>query len=329
LESAGGAGRKIVLRSPWPDEAVARLGAAFPEAAIVACPDDRGLAAHLADAEVLVGGAGLAVGTAARAPRLRWVQALSVGVEGYLELARTRPDIVVANARGVNVTPVAEHALMLMLSFARGMPDLARRQAGHRWLPATADHVPAVFELSGATLGLIGYGEIGRAIAARGKAFGMNVWALRRRGAVTAEGPADRILGAEGLAELLAAADHVVATVPLTAATDRLMDTAAFATMKPGAFFYNLGRGGVVDHDALAAALASGRLGGAGLEVVEPEPLPPVSPLWSMPNVIITGHTAGFTPKLLARNLEFLVAQFERYRRGEPLANRIDGMAGY
>jgi len=328
-DCAGAAGPKVVLRTAWPPAALKRLAGAFPDARIIACPDDQGLEAELGDAEVLIGGAGLAVETAAGAPNLRWVQALSVGVEGFLDLARARPKIVVANGRGVNVTPIAEHAVMLMLSFARGMPELARRQADRHWLPPTRDHAPEVFELAGATLGLIGYGRIGRAIAARAKAFGMAIWAMRRSGEAAGEDIADRILGPTDFGEMLGAVDHLVATAPLTPGTARLMDAAAFARMKPGAFFYNLGRGGVVDHAALIAALEAGRLGGAGLDVVEPEPLPSESPFWAMPNVIVTGHTAGFTPNLMARNLDFLVAQFGRYRRGEPLENRIDGVAGY
>jgi phosphoglycerate dehydrogenase-like enzyme len=306
-----------------------RFAKAFPESRIVACPDDAGLDEHLGAAEILVGGPDLAPALAARAPRLRWVQTLSVGVDGFLEVARSRPELQVTNVRGVNVTPLAEHALMLMLSFARGMPELARRQAARDWRPPDWAHVPKVFELSGATLGLLGYGEIGRAIAERARAFGMSVQALRRGGAGGPDGFAERIVGPSGLPALLAAADHVVATLPLTAQTHRLMDDAAFARMRPGAFFYNLGRGAVVDHEALIAALRSGRIGGAGLDVVDPEPLPADSPLWSLPNVMITGHTAGFTPRLVARNVEFLEAQLGRWRRGEPLENRIDPASGY
>lgn len=329
MDANGAASRRILLRSGWSQEAIARLAAAFPEADLVACPDDRGFEAELADAEVVIGGAKLAPDMAERAPGLRWVQALSVGVEGFLDLARACPDLIVTNARGVNATPVADHALMLMLSFARGMPELVRRQAARQWLPPTAAHAPPVFELAGARLGLVGYGEIGRAIAHRAKAFGMEVWAMRRNGPSAPDDLADRLLGPAEFDELLTAADHLVLTLPLTPQTAELMDAGAFARMKPTAFFYNVGRGGVVDHAALIAALQAGRLAGAGLEVVEPEPLPGDSPLWSMPNVIITGHTAGFAPGLAGRNLAFLVDQFGRYRRGEALRNRIDAGAGY
>jgi phosphoglycerate dehydrogenase-like enzyme len=175
----------------------------------------------------------------------------------------------------------------------------------------------------------VGYGEIGRAIAGRARAMGMEVWALRRSAGPGDGGPADRVLGPDGLHELAAAADHLMAILPLTADTRGMIDAAVFAAMKPGAYFYNLGRGAVADPDALIAALAEGRIAGAGLEVVEPEPLPADSPLWTLPNVIITGHTAGYTPRLLDRTVDFLVEQLGRYRRGEPLANRIRPEAGY
>jgi phosphoglycerate dehydrogenase-like enzyme len=158
----------------------------------------------------------------------------------------------------------------------------------------------------------------------------MEVWALRRSDAEEPPGgPADRILQPDRLGELAAASDHLMMIVPLTPHTRAMMDAAAFSLMKPTAYFYNLGRGAVVEHAALIAALSEGRIAGAGLEVVEPEPLRRDSPLWRMENVIITAHTAGYTPRLPARTVDFLVEQLARYREGEPLANRIDPQAGY
>lgn len=329
MKTATTAHPTIALRTAWPQDALRRFAQAFPEARFVVCPDDASLEAHLSQAEVLVGGPDLPPALAARAPRLRWLQALSVGIDGFLEVARSRPDLQVTNVRGVNVTPLAEHALMLMLSFARGAPELARRQAARDWRPPVWAHVPKVFELSGATLGLMGYGEIGRAIAQRARGFGMSVWAMRRNAATGPDEFVDHVVGPLQGAELLAAADHVITTLPLTADTRGLIDAAAFRAMKSGSFFYNLGRGAVVDHAALVEALSSGHLAGAGLDVVDPEPLPADSPLWSAPNVLITGHTAGFTPRLVARNVDFMEAQLRRFRRGEPLENRIDAQAGY
>lgn len=320
--------RLVVLRQPLPDEALARLRAAWPDAQIVVCPGDEGLVERLPDAEVLVGGVELSPETVADAARLRWVQTASVGIEGFLDLAAARPDLTITNSRGVNITPLAEHAMMLMLNFARGMPELYRRQAAKTWLGPSWDTIPKLFELEGTRLGLVGYGEIGRGIAERAKAFGMQVWALRRSGGA-GEGPADRILGPDGLHELAAACDHLMMMVPLTPQTRGMMDAAAFAAMKPSAYFYNMGRGAVVDHAALIAALAEGRIAGAGLEVVDPEPLPPDSPLWSMENLILSAHTAGYTPRLPERTVAFWADQLGRYGRGEPLRNLIDVSASY
>ncbi len=320
---------KIVLRLALPDWARAQLEAAWPEARFVACPGDQGLEAHLPDVEALIGGMQLSPETVRAAPRLRWVQALGVGVDGFLDPVLAERGIAVANGRGVNVVQLAEHAMMLMLTFARGMPELTRRQAVADWRPSAAPHLPTLFELSGSRLCLIGYGEIGRAVAQRARAFGMEVWALRRSPSGEADAFADRILGPDGLDELVAAADHLLVVAPLTAETRGMIDAAAFARMKPGAYFYNMGRGGLVEQDALIAALRDGRIAGAGLDVVEPEPLPPDSPLWAMRNVVITGHTAGNTPRFLERTVGFIADQIGRFRRGEPLRNPINSQAGY
>jgi phosphoglycerate dehydrogenase-like enzyme len=319
----------ILLRLELPADALARLAATYPEARLVVCRGADDLAAHVAGAEAVIGGVELATQVVRDAKRLRWVQTSSVGVEGFLELIAERPEIEVTSARGVNTTPLAEHALMLMLSFARGMPELGRRQARRQWLGPSWDTIPKVFELEETRLGLIGYGEIGRAIATRAKAFGMEVWALNRSGRASPGGPADRVLGPEGLHELAAAADHLVAIAPLTPETRGLVGAGVFALMKPSAYVYNLGRGAVVDHDALLAALAESRIAGAGLEVVDPEPLPADSPLWTMENVILTAHTAGYTPRLSGRMVDFIAGQLRRFRRGQPLANRVDNSVGY
>ena len=322
--------RKVVLRMSLPDGAMDRLGRAFPEGRFITCAGDQDLDRHLADVEVLIGGQQLSPELARQAPRLRWVQSLSVGMEGFLDLAAQCRGIQVASARGANTTPLAEHALMMMLSFARGMPELSRRQASGQWLPPLSPGTaPSVFELSGSRLGLIGYGRIGRAIAQRAKAFDMDVWALRRSATGEDGGPADRVLGPQGLPDLLAAADHVLVIAPLTPETRGMISSEAFARMKPSAYFYNMSRGAIVDTAALVEALRGRMIAGAGLEVVDPEPLATDSPLWSMENVIITGHTAGLTPRLLDRNIDFLVGQFDRYQRGTRLLNLVDGGIGY
>jgi phosphoglycerate dehydrogenase-like enzyme len=186
-----------------------------------------------------------------------------------------------------------------------------------------------MFELCGTRLGLIGYGEVGRAIARLAKAFGMQVWAMRRSPTADRDELADRILPADQLEELLESSDHVVVVAPLTTATRGLMSATAFARMKSTACFYNLARGALVDQQALIEALVEKRLFGAGLDVTDPEPLPPDSPLWSLENVIITPHIGGNTPRFMLRMADFLVDQLGRFRRGESVRNLVNYEGGY
>jgi phosphoglycerate dehydrogenase-like enzyme len=320
---------KIALRLKFPQDVEARLQAAFPDARFVTCPADAGLEEHLEDVEALIGGLHLAPELAARMPRLRWVQALGVGVEGFLASGLRERGVQVANGRGVNVQQLAEHALMLILCLARGMPAHTRHQVARRWLPASSPEQPRMFELCGTRLGLIGYGEVGRAIARLAKAFGMQVWAMRRSPTADRDELADRILPADQLEELLESSDHVVVVAPLTTATRGLMSATAFARMKSTACFYNLARGALVDQQALIEALVEKRLFGAGLDVTDPEPLPPDSPLWSLENVIITPHIGGNTPRFMLRMADFLVDQLGRFRRGESVRNLVNYEGGY
>jgi len=176
---------------------------------------------------------------------------------------------------------------------------------------------------------VVGLGDIGLALAARARAFGMITLGARRR--LDQPHPAGfaEIAGVERLPELLPAADHVAICLPLTPRTRGLFDAAMLARLKPGAYLYNVGRGAIVDSAALASALLSGRVAGAGLDVTDPEPLPPDSPLWALDNVLITAHTAGATPRYWDRALEILLANVERFRQGEPLLNRVDPAEGY
>jgi phosphoglycerate dehydrogenase-like enzyme len=328
MSTQGPPAPKIIV--PLAEEARFRrqLQDAFPEADIVFCPKTADVEAHLGDAEAIVGGFRLPPAILDGAPRLRWIQTVNVGVERLPLAALAERGVVVTNVRGVNVAQLGEHALMLMLSFVRAMPELYRRQATATWRSGWEKGL-ALAELSGARLGLVGYGQIGRAVAARAKAFGMEVWALRRSASATSDDLADRILGPGGLHDLLGACDHVVVVAPSTPETRGMFDAAAFARMKPGAYFYNLGRGDLVVQDALIAALQEGRIAGAGLDVTTPEPLPADSPLWTLPNVIITGHSAGDTPGELDRAMVFFADQLARFRNGEPLRNRVDSQAGY
>ncbi len=208
---------------------------------------------------------------------------------------------------------MAEHALGMMVALARRFPRLMREQAAHSW--RDDDTHREVRELGGETLLIIGTGEIGTQLASRAAAFQMRVEGVRRR--VQADTPPnfDRIWSTDELGDALSGADHVVVTLPSTPETRGLLDASAFAACKAGAMIYNVGRGAVIDTEALVAALQSGHLGGAGLDVTEPEPLPADSPLWDLDNVLITSHTSGASPRYWERQEALLAPRTWRDSR--------------
>ena len=263
----------------------------------------------------------------AAAPRLRWLHQRGAGIDRIATPRLVASDVVLTNGSGNHATNIAEHVLGLMLAFARRLPVLLRAQQQGRWQPPESREV---FELSGQTLAVVGLGAIGSALGERAAALGMHVIGVVRH----AEGRAapagvERIVGSAALDAVLGVADHVAITLPLTAETRGLFSAARFAAMKPGAHIYNIGRGAIVDHEALLAALRSGHLAGAGLDVTDPEPLPADSPLWAEPGVIVTAHTSGLTPRSLERYLALLQDNMRRYAAGEPLRNMVDKRLGY
>jgi phosphoglycerate dehydrogenase-like enzyme len=186
-----------------------------------------------------------------------------------------------------------------------------------------------VFELTGQTVLLAGVGEIGQAVANRAKALGMSTIGVRRRSDQGRPDSIDAMVGIERLNEVLGSADHVVNSLPFTEGTRSLFDASAFEMMTAGAHFYNVGRGRTVDTDALVNAVRTGKIAGAGLDVTDPEPLPSESPLWDLPNVILTAHTAGRTPHMWERVFRLIETNLERYQNGDELINVVDVQHGY
>ncbi len=259
--------------------------------------------------------------------RLRWVHTGGAGVE-HMPLAALRErGIVVTNNSGVHVPNMPEHVLALMLAFARRLPTLFRAQTAHEWRDEATHR--EVFELAGQTVLLAGMGDIGLGLGERAAALGMRVTGLRRRKDRPAPPFVERVYGLDEFQAALADADHVAISLPQTKETVGMFDHAAFAAMKPGAYLYNVGRGAIVDSDALIGALRSGRLAGAGLDVTDPEPLPADSPLWDMENVVITSHTSGASPRVWDRGVEIVADNLRRWHTGESLRNEVDSAAGY
>lgn len=306
---------------------VERLERQFPTVAFPVCATPEALREAIGEADALIGGWQGDAGVLRAAPKLRWIQATGAGVDRLMVPELLERPITLTNFSGVHAVNIAEHVLAMMLSFARGLRPLSRLQDQRRWRDDDGAR-PATFELAGQTLGVVGLGDIGEALARKAHGLDMRVVATRRR---PAEQPpyVDRLLPSEGLPELLAEADHVALCLPLTRATRRIIGAAELALLRPSAYLYNIGRGGLIDQDALIAALRAGRLAGAGLDVTTPEPLPPDSPLWDLPNVTITMHSSGATPKYWDRGIELVAENVRRFLDGTPLRNVVDTSEGY
>jgi phosphoglycerate dehydrogenase-like enzyme len=265
-----------------------------------------------------------------RAPRLAWVHSASAGVERVLTPTGRERGLVITNARGVFSEPIAEYVLMMILAISRRLPQLLELQRERTWQPLEGT------ELRDVTIGIVGLGSIGRAVAARAHAFGCRVLATRRRPAdgtgvepKEAPGAPHEVWGPDMLPTLLAEADFIVLALPLTPDTEDLIDAEALAGVKPGAWLINVARGRLVDDHALIRALRDGTLGGAVLDAFREEPLSPSSPFYDLPNVIVTPHTSWSSGRVLDRSVELFCENLGRYARGEPLLNVVDPTVGY
>jgi len=250
------------------------------------------------------------------APRLCFIQSISAGTDQYSREALGKAGIRVASAQGANGRAVAEHAIALILALARKLPEARDNQMAKKWRGMIGEITQREDELEGKTLVIVGLGRIGSRLAQLAKAFGMKVIGIRHdvsRGA----GAADRVVGEEGFLGVLPEADFVALTCPLTPVTENLIDAKALAAMKPSAYLVNVARGKVVNEPALVAALGRGGLAGAALDCVWQEPLPAESALWSVPNVMITPHTAGETRRYEDNVIDLLLENLKRLWRGE------------
>lgn len=257
-----------------------------------------------------------------KAGRLAFVQSVSAGINQYDRAAFAQHGVRLASAQGANEQAVAEHAIALILAMARRLPEARDNQAKRFWRPMQGNHVTREDVIGGKTLLILGLGRIGGRLARLAKAFGMNVIGVRRDPAAGANG-ADEVVSTKDLLASLPRADYVALTCPLTDETKDIIDRKALAAMKPGAILVNVARGGCVVEPDLIASLESGHLAAAALDVTAEEPLPASSPLWSMPNVFITPHTAGETRAYEASVIELLVENLGRLRRGEDLVNQV------
>jgi phosphoglycerate dehydrogenase-like enzyme len=329
------AGTKLVICvwhpfTEWrPKPAVAEaIRKRWPQMRVLHLPNYDRLAEELPDTDIFVGYS-LRAEQLKEGKKLKWIHSTAAGVAQLMYPELRDSGIMVTNPSGIFSVPMAEHTLGLLLALARNFPDSVREQDQSRWAQQQIwDKPQHLTELNGKVLLIVGFGSIGREVAKRAKAFEMRVWGVTRSG----EGDrthAEKIFSAAKLHEALPDADYVLISAPETAETKHLIGTAQIARMKPGARLINVGRGSLLDENALVQALESGALGGAALDVAQTEPLPAESPLWKAPNLFITPHTSGVSDRLWERQASILIELLERWFDGRELFNRVDFARGY
>lgn len=317
--------RKIVLISVLSDAMQNAIREAAPGVELVATGDESEIDREIVDAQVLIGDR-VTDEQLASASELVWHHRPWVGVEGLVNSIYVDRNITITNGKGTNAPNIAEHVIAMMLAFARDLPGAYRSQANRKWRDWN-EGAKVFFELGGQRVLALGTGMIGQEVARRLTAFDCELVGASRSGR---DVPGFlRCVSFDDLNAEIGEADHIVNSLPMTPATDKIVSRDLIDRMKPGARFYNVGRGGTVDQDALIDALQRGHLAGAGLDVTTPEPLGEDSPLWDLPNVIITSHTAGNSPQSHERIIELTAEQLRRYQAGEELLNIVDKSAGY
>jgi phosphoglycerate dehydrogenase-like enzyme len=298
----------------------AALANQVPELEVVSVEQPAEAAAAIADADAAFGT--LTPDLLRTATRLRWLQAPAIAPPaGFYFPELVEHAVQVTNFRGIFNEHIAAHIMAFVLAFARGLHQYIPLQLKHEWAPAQLD--TGVVHLPECTAVIVGVGGIGAETARLCAAFGMRVIGIDARLSQPVEGLA-ALHGPDALDAQLPNADFVILTIPHTPETESLFNAARFGRMKPSAFFINIGRGMTTRLDDLVAALRSGQIAGAALDVFEIEPLPADHPLWDAPNVLITPHTAGFGPYLDDRRQEIIVENGRRFVRGEPLRNLVD-----
>ena len=304
------------------DTAGDRIVAADPTVEIVRLVDDERVIASDVDritaacfsADVYPDRMRSFLGVCLEAPNLRWLHTSFAGTDHPVFDTFLSRGVIVTNGIGVSAPSIAGTVMLYLLALSRDLPRWIRDQQVRHWEARRFN------DLAGMRLGIVGMGAIGSEVARLATVFEMDIIGVRRR--PRGDEPCTT-WSADALPELLAWADAIVLSAPLTDDTRGLFDAAAFAAMRPGAWFINVGRGEVVDERALADALGSRHLGGAGLDVFTVEPLPDDSPLWSLPNVIISPHTSGITTRSYARSIDLFIDNFGRFSRHEPLRNVV------
>ncbi|MBZ5664712.1 MAG: D-2-hydroxyacid dehydrogenase [Acidobacteriia bacterium] len=305
-----------------------RLQQEFPRVQVVHLPDYKRMDEEIVDAEIVIAWS-VRPQQIVEAKKLRWIHSPAAAVHQLIFPELVNSDIILTNAREVHGPVVAEHVIALIFALAKKIPGSVRLQEKHVWGQQILwDELPRVREVSGATLGMVGLGSIGRPVVKSAKALGMRVIAVREHPEKGSEG-ADAIFAPAQIDEVFRQADYIVLATPVTASTKAIANAARLALMKPEACLINVGRGPLVDESTLAVAVREKKIGGAALDVFPKEPLPADSPLWDVPNLLITPHTAALTDKLWERHYTLFSENLRRYLKGDSLLAIVDKRKGY
>jgi phosphoglycerate dehydrogenase-like enzyme len=259
-------------------------------------------------------------------PNLQWVHTRAAGLDSLLFRELIESPVPLTNGTGVFSPSLAEFVLAAILYFAKDFRRMIRNQYAGVW--EAFDVLP----VSGSTVGIIGYGDIGRAVANKTRAMGMRVLAIKRHSPslFKLDDPlVDQIYGPDRRIEMLSRCDYVVVSAPLTSETRSMIGKPEFAAMKSTAVIINVGRGPIIDEAAMINALFERRIKGAALDVFDQEPLPDRHPFYKLENVLLSPHCADHTPDWLDQAMQFFLKQFERFRKGEPLVNLVNKKLGY
>ena len=323
----------VLIHSPvemWniPRAHVERLRAEFPGHRFLHAAGDRDAEALIRDAEVAFS-AQVSREQLAAATRLRWIHSPAAGVGGMLYPEMRQRQVLITNSRGMAADTIAEHAIAVTLAMFRRLHLAVRRQLERRWAQDEIGSNGPNRAVAGSRVLIVGLGAIGGAAAARFAALGAHVSAIRRRPEEGAPPAVRDVAGPDRLHERLPSADVVLISAPQTPETKHLIGAAELALMNRDALLVNISRGKLVDEAALVEALRAGRIRGAALDVFEHEPLAADSPLWTLPNVLITPHTSGFRADHWDAATTLFAENLRRFDSGRPLLNVVDQQAGY
>ena len=316
---------KVVMSAKATERFVSELRTTFPDVTFYRAATPEEEMELIRDADVFCGDPSREVFLAAQ--KLQWIQCPGTGVDKIVSISEIRDsDVILTNARGPHANPMADHVFGMILTFAHCLREQWEDQKAHHW--DTGKYDERVLEISGSTLGILALGGIGMAVARRGYGFGMEVYAVDVQPMPTPP-EVKAVWGLDRLDELLQMSDWFVITAPFTPETEGLINRRCLELLKPGAHLIAISRGGILDEEALIDGLNSGRIAGAGLDVMDVEPLPADSPLWDMDNVILSPHASALTAEMWEGRRQIFKENLRRFLAGEPFIYVCDKKAGF